>query len=179
MIRWVLDKERWPLTAGLVGPLALILVVRVVLVSDGPVAADATLIEALPPIPVVGSRTRVSDEQKMAAAYARELLLRPFGESPMYYPSEYDQGATALVVAPLPEQPTENLGQPIPDFAVTSVMAGSRGSLAMVDGAWRRVGDEVRPGWIVGQIDGRSGTVRFLGSRGREVEVRVRANDHN
>ena len=179
MIRWAIDRERWPLTAGLVGPLALIVVVRVVLVTDGPMAADATPIEPLPPIPAVGSGAWVSADQKQAAAYARELVQRPFGKSPMYYPSEYDQGATALVPAPLPDPPIEYLGQPVPNFAVTSVMAGSRGSLAMVDGAWRRVGDEVQPGWVLSEIDGRSGTVRFLGSRGRAVEVRVRADNHN
>lgn len=179
MIRWPFVTERWPLVAGLIGPLCLIVSARILLAPGGPVSADAAPLEPLPLIPGVGAGVRVSDEQNHAAAYARELLERPFGKSPMYYPREYDQGASSLVAAPLPEQTGQSLGLAVPEFAVTSVMSGSRGSLAMVDGAWRRVGDEVQPGWVLSQIDGRSGRVRFLGSRGHEVEVRVRADNHN
>lgn len=179
MRRWRVDTDRWPLAAGLAGPLALVLIARVMLVPNGPVAADAAPLEPLPAVSSVASGAHASTDVERAAAYAKELIARPFGESPMYYPGSYDQGASSLVPAPIREQPVPVSGRVLPDFAVTSVMAGSRGSLAMVDGGWRRVGDEVRPGWVLGQIDGRSGTVRFLGSGGREVQVRVQTGDPN
>lgn len=128
-------------------------------------AAAAAGVEAAP-----AALPTASAEQKGLLAAQREAAAAPFGPCPLAMPQ-----TTALRVA-APEPPAER-EEPAPEFALSGIVRGGGGAMAVINGRPRRLGDEVEKGWFVGGIDPGAGEVRLETPAGRRVTITLRRSD--
>lgn len=143
MTRSRTDHSRLIVTGAFLAPIVAAMLIRgigadpVAMVLAQPPAQETPELPP-PPLPV----------NNLDAAYA--ALGADPGENPFL---DADAGDVA---APIAEAPR---AEPDPDVALTSVMAGRRGAVAILNGKPRQIGDTLGNGWSVATIDPAAGVV--------------------
>lgn len=149
-------KSKRHLATGLalVGPVALVMSIKAVGLGPGSVSASDVSSAAAPAIdldPAAFAMPELleSGDDEKARAYAHlagATTDTQKAKNPFYYPTVRDedgQATVTTVVDPEGHYPEVQLG---------AVMKGRR-PLALIDGNVLQVGDEVKPGWTIHEID--------------------------
>lgn len=156
---------RWTVLAMTAAPACAVLLMRVIAPIQGPAAAKAGTVtnDAQAPL-VVPPVFEPTPAQIELAAVMHEEARRPFGPSPVI--TRKREGEPATEPMPLPSDQEAPAGPMPPDASVTSIMVAQGQPMAVIDGAVRRVGDTVAPGWTVTAISRDEGSVTLTHTRG-------------
>lgn len=152
--------------AAIALPLALALVARLGL-GPPPPAAHAMADNPIPRRELSSPLPTLTPEQERVRHYAAQALAQPFAASPMH------RLAPEAPIEASPEPPQVQAPAK-PTFDVTGVIVSSRHALATINGALRRIGDEVEPGWRLTSIDARQGVLIITGDSGERLEISIR-----
>lgn len=161
--------KHWGRLAPLVGlgPLGLIVALRVFGGASGPSAAGGQTIELAAP-PEARRALEATDAQRRLQALVEAFDRSSAGGSG----GDAGEGGRAVLASPMlpptdaeadpglfPELPTQTATErPDPVVVVTSIVSGPR-PMAIVNGALRQTGDVLDDGWVVAEIDPAAGSV--------------------
>jgi len=152
--------------AAFLAPAALVGVVVALAPAEAPEVAPVPVAGALesgPRAEPVARRAGLSGEG--ASAYDAEVKrLAGLGRVAAPFPVEADRSAEPEVESG-PSEPEA------PAMALTSVMAGMRGGVCIINGAALGVGDSAAPGWEIVEIDAHARRVVVEGPGGSTVTL--------
>ncbi|MDX2115860.1 MAG: hypothetical protein SFZ24_09630 [Planctomycetota bacterium] len=152
--------------AALAGPPIVVLLLRASL-TIGPSPATAALpAPAAPPALQAATEPALTPEQKAALGWIAEQSADVVTRSPMNHPPAIAAEQPAEQAPAEPAARPAPAGQP-PRFVATTIMAGPRGGVAVINGRVYRVGESPAPGWRVESIDAGSSTVELTGPDGQ------------
>lgn len=167
--------QRLRLVAAMLAPVALVQVGRTLLsgpdASAGPAPAGAA-----PVVATADSVAPATPAQTAALKHASALqipdrlrspldhpLLAPVQEPPATTATEPAEPQAAPAPAPAAPPPTT--------WTLGSVLSGSSGALASINGRVQRTGDELAPGWSITGIDPQNFVVTITGPQGQVLTL--------
>jgi len=148
-------------SAAVCGPLAVLAAAHLVF-TPLPPAPDPTGAAGITP-----AKLSVTPVRTLSAAQARALEWSAAQQpgvaltSPMDHPTSYEAVAPVTTQIPEPiavEPSTDPAVQALASLRLTAVVGNAQGGLAMINGKVYKIGDTVRPGITITEIDVQAGT---------------------
>ena len=160
--------------AAVVSPVVLVYLGRSLLASPAPVSNTVPVSgPAIAPTPAVQAKPLTPD-QRRAADWVKQLAPAASLVSPLNHPVE-------VVIArpsdpevqpdPIPPPPIPRTS-PILGLKLTGVLGNSDGQLAAINGKVYRIGQEVRPGIKLIEIDARNSRIVLESRAGEKFELK-------
>lgn len=158
--------------AAFILPLVALKLAAILMGEPGPSSAPAAVVTTPPDLGLPGPPPqRWSEQQREAAKHIIFLQSQPFGPTPLYH-REPDPKPLRPEVGPGPDGPED---EPPPNVVVQAILTSSGGNIAVIGGAYYRVGDALDDaGWVVAEIDGVTRSVTLAHPRtGRTATIGI------
>ncbi|VAX42625.1 hypothetical protein MNBD_PLANCTO03-567 [hydrothermal vent metagenome] len=163
--------------AGMITPLAAVLVVRIMF-GGGPAEAPAAMLESASALPAdlatETQATPLTDEQQAAIDFLRiEVTPRPL-RSPLARPAApmvVDEPIVPEQFEPKPDDPSEHL-------VLTSIVGKGDRALASLSGKVYRIGDEVGPSWHLSEINTAERQITITSESGETRVMKIKTDEH-
>ncbi|HYE61443.1 MAG TPA: hypothetical protein VD997_05565 [Phycisphaerales bacterium] len=169
-------KLPWPLVAAALAVMPLLGVAGVRMLKRAPSSAFGQETPTVTPFKPAPETTPTANAVALVSQFNAEAS-RGFGPSPMLnrappppvQPKVPDPEVKPRVVDEPPVRVSTPQQATPPELQITSIMATNKGSVAVINGKLRRVGDAVGNGYKIAAINAGTGEVEIVGAAGDKV----------